>query len=100
VPQRGGVVDQHDVAGAQGERGEVGGGEDRPGAARLQRQQRLLPYVAGPVGQRTRRRDHAVGVGTEARQLLRQGAGHSLHSADLAPDGGPRVDDDRLNLIG
>jgi hypothetical protein len=56
--------------------------------------------VAGAVRERARRHDHAVAVGSEARQLIGQVAGDALDAADLAAHGCAPVDYYRPALIG
>jgi hypothetical protein len=52
------------------------------------------------VRERARRHDHAVAVGSQARQLVGQVAGDALDAADLAARRGAGVDSDLPTLIG
>ena len=94
LAQRGGVVDHDDVA-TQGHRGGVGRVQDegRPARQRDGGQDRLLPRVAGAVGECARRTHDRVALGGDRRQAPGELARPALDAAGLGPDGGSGVDE-------
>ena len=95
MAQRRGVV-EHDDGARVRDRGEVGGAQERARPARAQRQDELLPRVAGAVGEARRGgAQDVVAAGAQRGQPRRELARPALDAAQLGPGGGARVDRDR-----
>ena len=84
-----GVV-EHDNVTPRDDRRKVGRAVDQLGSA--QRKRRLLPHLAGTVGEPRRGADHAIAVGRERRQPLAKLTRVALDAPDLGAYSRPRVD--------
>ena len=93
MPKRRGVVNHDDIAWEEHRR-QVRRRVQQRRPRGPERQRRLLPRVAGAVGERRRRPDHRVAIGPERRQAERHLARQALDAADLGADRGAGVDGD------
>ena len=93
TPERGGVVDHDDIAGEQ-HRCQVRRRVQQRRPRSPEWQHRLLPRVAGAVGERRRRPDRRIAIGSERRKAHRHLAREALDAADLGADRGAGVDGD------